>query len=325
MKPSRPTRDQLANNGSKRRTGVDVSCRCCKTASQPEPLFVGATGGRYSLILIDSAAPVPTPSTLAFWQAELGAAIGSQYFLALRYPARLGDMMTLQSSPRRYDAGDRCHRGSHARSLRRPERVLAAAIAALGLTNGANAGAGDREAMWSLRAEGANGRPVRPGASAARRRGSWPSWSTRQGHANRELHRRARAPELAHRHHFVLQRPDHDLITITARLLHAVVMVVAWLCGKLRQVLENRQVAAEQTLGQTCRTISCREFLTGMAVNFEIAAIALIIGSGTRPARWRPAGWPAACSRRSPVSIICVDAGGADLRRHVLPAERHSA
>ena len=57
--------------------------------------------------------------------------------------------------------------------------AIGAAIVALGLTNGANAGQAIGEAMASLRYEGATGPLFRPVRSAARPRRSCRSWSTR--------------------------------------------------------------------------------------------------------------------------------------------------
>ena len=63
-------------------------------------------------------------------------------------------------------------------------------------------------------------------------------------------------------------------------------------------------------------------FLAGMLVNFEIAAIALVIGLALGLC-WRRDGWAVAsvAVRRNHLA----DAGGADLCRHVLSAEHHSA
>ena len=134
--------------------------------------------------------------------------MGSRSFL-LRWPARLVTM-TLQSSPivlTLVIAATIAH-GLFALST---ETVLGAAIVALGLANGSNAGQAIGEAMWSLRAEGVQGGPVRPRAQPRGDPDRGLPDQRRQGHADRELHRRARAPELAHRHHLVLERPGHDL------------------------------------------------------------------------------------------------------------------
>ena len=96
--------------------------------------------------------------------------------------------------------------------------VLGAAIAALGLANGSNAGQAIGEAMWSLRAEGAqSGLFGRALSRAATQIVAF--LINRQGHADRKLHRGARTAQFAHRHHLILERPDHDL-QHPADLLH---------------------------------------------------------------------------------------------------------
>ena len=125
------------------RTGLELALPMLKTAPAWS-LFTDGVG--YSLILIAGA----LAATLAF-AVILGAAMGARSLL-LRWPARLV-AMTLQSSPIVLTLVIAATAASALFTLSTPV-ILGAAIAALGLTNGSNAGQAIAEAMWSLRAEG---------------------------------------------------------------------------------------------------------------------------------------------------------------------------
>ncbi|MFZ5782693.1 MAG: transporter substrate-binding domain-containing protein [Pseudomonadota bacterium] len=126
-----------------RAAGIELTLPMFKTA----PAWsVFKDGVGYSLILIIGA----LAATLAF-AVVLGAAMGARPGL-LRWPARMLTVL-LQSSPivlTLVIAAALAH-GVFAYSA---AVALAAAIVALGLANGANAGQAIGEAMWSLRAEG---------------------------------------------------------------------------------------------------------------------------------------------------------------------------
>ena len=127
-----------------RATGIELTLPMFKTA----PAWsVFKDGIAYSLILITGA----LAATLAF-AVVLGAMTGTRSSL-LRWPARVLTVL-LQSSPivlTLVIAAAVAH-GMFAYSA---AVALGAAIVALGLANGANAGQAIGEAMWSLRAEGA--------------------------------------------------------------------------------------------------------------------------------------------------------------------------
>ena len=117
--------------------------------------------------------------------------------------------------------------------------ALGAAIVALGLTNGSNAGQAIAEAMASLRAE----REPSDGATAhvlprAVERASTQIVSflvnAAERHAGRELHRRARVAELADRHHLVLRkRPRRHLRAGARSSTIAVIAAVIASCKRL--------------------------------------------------------------------------------------------
>jgi len=214
------------------RTGVDVTLPMLKTAPAWS-LF--KDGVIYSLILIAGA----LAATLAF-ALVLGAAMGSRSFV-LRWPARLLTM-TLQSSPIVLTLVIAAT-VAHSLFALSTETVLAAAIAALGLTNGANAGQAIGEAMWSLRAEGANAGLFGRALSRAATQIVAFLVNASKGTPIASF---IGAPELLSSLTDITSFSSGRITTYTILLVFytAVVMVVVWLCGKLRQVLENRQGAA---------------------------------------------------------------------------------
>ena len=214
------------------RTGVDVTLPMLKTAPAWS-LF--KDGVIYSLILIAGA----LAATLAF-ALVLGAAMGSRSFV-LRWPARLLTM-TLQSSPIVLTLVIAAT-VTHSLFALSTETVLAAAIVALGLTNGANAGQAIGEAMWSLRAEGANAGLFGRALSRAATQIVAFLVNASKGTPIASF---IGAPELLSSLTDITSFSSGRITTYTILLVFytAVVMVVVWLCGKLRQVLENRQGAA---------------------------------------------------------------------------------
>ena len=144
-----------------------------------------------------------------------------------------------------------------------------------------------------------------------------------QGHADRELHRRARAPERADRHHVLLQRPGDDLHA-AADLLYR---------GGDDRGLAVRPAAAAARTARRCRHDGAdRPAVVGLP-----AVVSGWHGGEFRDRRHRhrrragarPAAGPGPSRRRRLRRRLGVghraDAGGADLRRHVLPAERRAA
>jgi polar amino acid transport system substrate-binding protein len=170
----------------------------------------------------------------------LGAAMGSRSFL-LRWPARLVTM-ALQSSPivlTLVIAATIAH-GLFALST---ETVLGAAIAALGLANGSNAGQAIGEAMWSLRAEGVQGGLFGRALSRAATQIVAFLVNAAKGTPIASF---IGAPELLSSLTDITSFSSGRITTYSILLIFytAVVMVVVWLCGKLKQALEHRQAAA---------------------------------------------------------------------------------
>jgi ABC-type amino acid transport substrate-binding protein/ABC-type amino acid transport system permease subunit len=214
------------------RTGVDVTLPMLKTAPAWS-LF--KDGVFYSLVLIAGA----LAATLAF-ALVLGAAMGSRTLL-LRWPARLLTM-TMQSSPIVLTLVIAAT-VTHSLFALSTETVLAAAIVALGLTNGANAGQAIGEAMWSLRAEGAKAGLFGRALSRAATQIVAFLVNASKGTPIASF---IGAPELLSSLTDITSFSSGRITTYTILLVFytAVVMVVVWLCGKLRQVLEKRQAAA---------------------------------------------------------------------------------
>ena len=166
--------------------------------------------------------------------------MGSRSFL-LRWPARLVTM-ALQSSPivlTLVIAATVAH-GLFALST---VTVLGAAIAALGLANGSNAGQAIGEAMWSLRAEGAQGGLFGRALSRAATQIVAFLINAAKGTPIASF---IGAPELLSSLTDITSFSSGRVTTYSILLIFytAVVLVVVWLCGKLKQVLEHRQAAA---------------------------------------------------------------------------------
>ncbi len=249
-------------------TGIAVQLPMFKTMPAWQLFRAGIIN---SLVLVAGA----LVATLLF-ALVLGALQSSRSFL-LRWPARALTIV-LQSSPvvltLVISAAVALALFPYSSAV-----AIGAAIVALGLMNGANAGQAIAEAMHTPadragRAAGAHRRAVRPRGQPLGDADRVLPRQRRQGHADRELHRRAGAPERAHRHHLLRQRPGHDLFA-AARLL--------CLRGD-RRGLAVRQAAALARApadGDGMSRISpdfVPQLLAGMVVNFQIAAIALLIG-----------------------------------------------
>jgi polar amino acid transport system substrate-binding protein len=214
------------------RTGIDLTLPMLKTAPAWSLFKDGVV---YSLVLIAGA----LVATLAF-ALVLGAAMGSRSFL-LRWPARLVTM-ALQSSPivlTLVIAATVTH-GLFALST---ETVLGAAIVALGLANGSNAGQAIGEAIWSLRAEGMQGGLFGRALSRAATQIVAFLINAAKGTPIASF---IGAPELLSSLTDITSFASGRVTTYSILLIFytAVVLVVVWLCGKLKQVLEHRQAAA---------------------------------------------------------------------------------
>ena len=224
------------------RTGIELALPMLKTA----PAWsVFKDGVMNSLILIVGA----LAATLGF-ALLLGAAMGSRSLL-LRWPAR-ALTVTLQSSPivlTLVIAAAIVH-GFFTYS---DAVALSAAILALGLANGANAGQAISEAMGSLRAE-QGGRPAAGGAG-----GGLALFGRALGRSATQIvaflinatkgtpiASFIGAPELLSALTDITSFSSGRATTYTLLLVFytAVVMIVVWLCGKLRLFLERRQALA---------------------------------------------------------------------------------
>jgi ABC-type amino acid transport substrate-binding protein/ABC-type amino acid transport system permease subunit len=212
--------------------GIDLALPMLKTAPAWS-LF--RDGVFYSLVLIAGA----LAATLVF-ALLLGAAMGSRSFL-LRWPARLLTM-TLQSSPivlTLVIAATLAH-GVFALST---ATVLGAAIVALGLANGSNAGQAVGEAIWSLRAEGVHNRLFGRALSRAATQIVAFLINAAKGTPIASF---IGAPELLSSLTDITSFSSGRVTTYSILLIFytAVVMVVVWLCGKLQRLLEHRQATA---------------------------------------------------------------------------------
>ena len=214
------------------RTDIDIALPMLKTAPAWS-LF--KDGVAYSLILIAGA----LAATLAF-ALVLGAAMGARSFL-LRWPARLVTM-TLQSSPIVLTLVIAATI-AHSLFALSTETVIGAAIVALGLANGSNAGQAIGEAMWSLRAEGVQGGLFGRALSRAATQIVAFLINASKGTPIASF---IGAPELLSSITDITSFSSGRVTTYTILLIFytAVVMGVVWLCGKLKRVLEQRQVAA---------------------------------------------------------------------------------
>ncbi|CAN5796743.1 hypothetical protein BH11PSE3_BH11PSE3_22100 [soil metagenome] len=218
-------------------TGIELALPMLKTAPAWS-LF--KDGIAYSLILIAGA----LTATLAFAMV-MGAAMGSR-LAVVRWPAR-AVTVTLQSSPIVLTLVIAAAVAHSLFALSTPV-VLGAAIVALGLTNGANAGQAIGEAMWSLRAEGTM--PVEGSMRRGDLFGRALSRSATQIVAflvnaakGTPIASFIGAPELLSSLTDIASFSSGRATTYTILLIFytSVVMVVVWLCGKLRRWLENRQ------------------------------------------------------------------------------------
>jgi ABC-type amino acid transport substrate-binding protein/ABC-type amino acid transport system permease subunit len=193
-------------------------------------------GIAYSLILIAGA----LVATLAF-AFVLGGATGMRSAV-LRWPARLV-IMTLQSSPivlTLVIAAAIAH-GLFTVST---AVVLGAAIVALGLANGSNAGQAIGEAMWSLRAEGAGGVGLF-GRAIARSSTQIVAFLINAAKGT-PIASFIGAPELLSSLTDITSFSSGRVTTYSILLIFytVVVMAVVWLCGRLKRILEQRQAAA---------------------------------------------------------------------------------
>ena len=215
------------------RTGVDLQLPMLKTAPAWS-LF--RDGVAYSLILIAGA----LAATLGF-ALLLGAAMGARTSL-LRWPARLATM-TLQSSPIVLTL---VIAASIAHGLFAPTTavLLGAAIVALGLTNGSNAGQAIGEAMWSLRAEGRAGSGLF-GRAVARASTQIVAFLINASKGT-PIASFIGAPELLSSLTDITSFSSGRATTYTILLVFytSVVMGVVWLCGRLQRWLERRTASS---------------------------------------------------------------------------------
>jgi ABC-type amino acid transport system permease subunit len=188
-----------------------------------------------SLILIAGA----LAATLGF-ALLLGAAMGARLAL-LRWPARLLTV-TLQSSPIVLTLVIAAAI-VHAFFAYSDAVALGASIAALGLANGSNAGQALSEAMWSLRAEGAAGGSLF-GRALGRAATQIVAFLINAAKGT-PIASFIGAPELLSALTDITSFSSGRATTYTLLLVFytAVVMIVVWLCGKLRLWLEGRQAA----------------------------------------------------------------------------------
>ena len=148
----------------------------------------------------------------------------------------------------------------------------------------------------------------------------------RQGHADRELHRRARAPERAYRHHLLLERPGDDLLPAAGLLYRRgddrglAVQQAEGLARTQRGPVMN---AGMMPLMQRSGATSCRDCCPPWSPISRSPSLPSR-SACSRPAARAWAGWRWRGARRLGHDHLA-DAGGADLRRDVLPAERSCA
>jgi len=149
--------------------------------------------------------------------------------------------MTLQSSPIVLTLVIAATAASALFALSTPV-VLGAAIAALGLTNGSNAGQAVGEAMWSLRAEGVQAGLFGRALSRASTQIVAFLINAAKGTPIASF---IGAPELLSSLTDITSFSSGRATTYTILLIFytAVVMVVVWLCGRLQRLLERRQLS----------------------------------------------------------------------------------
>jgi ABC-type amino acid transport system permease subunit len=210
---------------------IDLSLPMLKTAPAWSMFKEGVLN---SLILIAGA----LAATLGF-ALLLGAAMGARLAL-LRWPARLLTV-TLQSSPIVLTLVIAAAI-VHAFFAYSDAVALGASIAALGLANGSNAGQALSEAMWSLRAEGAAGGSLF-GRALGRAATQIVAFLINAAKGT-PIASFIGAPELLSALTDITSFSSGRATTYTLLLVFytAVVMIVVWLCGKLRLWLEGRQM-----------------------------------------------------------------------------------
>ena len=219
------------------RTDIDLQLPMLKTAPAWSMFKDGVLN---SLILIVGALAATLGLALLF-----GAAMGSRVAL-LRWPAR-AVAVTLQSSPivlTLVIAAAIAH-GFFPFSA---AVALGAAIAALGLANGCNAGQALAEAMWSLRAERAAGAAGGPLFGRALGRSAIQIVAFLVNAAKgTPIASFIGAPELLSALTDITSFSSGRATTYTLLLVFytVVVMIVVWLCGWLRLWLEARQMPHE--------------------------------------------------------------------------------
>ena len=213
-------------------TGIDLSLPMLKTAPAWS-LF--QDGIAFSLILIAGA----LVATLGF-AVLLGAAMGSRSVL-LRWPAR-AITVTMQSSPIVLTLVIAAAVAHALFALSTPV-ILGAAIVALGLTNGANAGQAISEATWSLRAEDA-GRGAHLFGKALSRSATQIVAFLVNAAKGTPIASFIGAPELLSALTDITAFSSGRATTYTLLLVFytVVVLLVVFLCGRLRRLLEQRHV-----------------------------------------------------------------------------------
>jgi polar amino acid transport system substrate-binding protein len=211
-------------------TGIDLALPMLKTAPAWSLLQDGIA---YTLILIAGA----LIATLAF-AVLLGAAMGSRSVL-VRWPAR-AVTVTMQSSPIVLTLVIAAAVAHALFALSTPV-ILGAAIVALGLTNGANAGQAIGEAIWSLRAEGQGTRLF--GKALSRSATQIVAFLVNAAKGT-PIASFIGAPELLSSLTDITSFSSGRATTYTLLLVFytLVVMLVVFLCNRFRRLLEQRQV-----------------------------------------------------------------------------------
>lgn len=214
------------------RTGIDLTLPMLTTAAAWS-MFKDEVAN--SLILIAGALVATLGVALLFgWAQGSGSAL-------LRWPVRLLTV-TLQSSPIVLTLVIAAAI-AHALFPFSDAVALGASIAALGLSNGSNAGQAISEAMLSLRAE----QPQPAGGLFTRALGRAATQIVAflvNAAKGTPIASFIGAPELLSALTDITSFSSGRATTYTLLLIFytAVVMIVVWLCGRLRRLLERRQV-----------------------------------------------------------------------------------
>ena len=213
-------------------TGIDLSLPMLKTMPAWDLFEDGVVN---SLIMIAGA----LVATFAF-AVVLGAAMGARSLL-LRWPAR-AITMALQSSPIVLTLVI-ASVVAHALFSLSTAMLLGAAIVALGLANGSNAGQAISEAMWSLRAEGVSGGGLF--GQALRRAATQIVAFLVNASKGTPIASFIGAPELLSSLTDITSFSSGRATTYTILLVFytVVVMGVVWLCGRFQRFLEQRQAS----------------------------------------------------------------------------------